>query len=80
MLIARFCIAFLTTVVCWLLLDYVEDVNSNYLPKIIIFAFAYIISSIFISVFDAGANPILQCYLIDVDISRQSNLEPTHVP
>ena len=47
---------------------------------LIIFASAYIISSIFISVFDASANTILQCYLIDLDIARQSNLDPTHVP
>lgn len=70
MIIARVCISILTTVVCWFLLDFVEDVNSKYLPAAIIFAFAYIIASIFISIFDASANTILQCYLIDLDISR----------
>ena len=80
MFIARICIAIITSAVCFFILHMQEDVESKFLPMLIIFAAAYIISSIFISVFDASANTILQCYLIDLDIARQSNLDPTHVP
>ena len=80
MIIARICISIMTTTVCYFIIGTVDDVNSIFLPMCIIFAFSYIISSIFISVFDASANTILQCYLIDMDIARQSNLDPTHVP
>ena len=80
MLIARVCIAILTTAVCLVILHMQSEVESKFLPLLIIFVCAYIISSIFISVFDASANTILQCYLIDLDIARQSNLDPTHVP
>ena len=80
MFIARICIAIMTTVAVWFMLDLVENVHHKFLPTAIVFAFAYIIASIFISVFDASSNTILQCYLMDLDIARQSNLEPTHVP
>ena len=80
MFIAKICISIMTTVAGWFLLNYAENVDSKYLPALVIFAFAYIISSIFISIFDASSNTILQCYLIDLDISRQNRLEPEHVP
>jgi len=80
MFIARIVIAIMTTIICFFLIRWADDIDGIFLPLVIIFTFAYIISSIFISVFDASANTILQCYLIDLDIARQSNLDPTHVP
>ena len=81
MIVAKCCIAIMTTVAGWFLLNYAEDVDSKWLPAFIIFIAAYIIASIFISVFDASANCILQCYLLDHDIAVQSGrLDPTHVP
>ena len=80
MMIAKACIAFGTVVICWFWIKEVDDVDSRTLPMLVIFASSYCIASIFVSIFDASSNTILQCYLIDLDISKQSNLEPTHVP
>ena len=80
MYIAKFCIATINTVICWYILVKMESVTEVYLPLAICFVIGYILASIFISVFDASSNTILQCYLVDKDISRQSNLESSHVP
>ena len=80
MLIARLVIALSSTILCWFWIKEVDEVDSRSLPMLIIFACSYFIAAIFVSIFDASANTILQCYLIDLDIARQSNLEPTHVP
>ena len=80
MVIAKLCIAFGTTVICWFWIKEIDEVDSRTLPMLIIFFSSYFIAAIFVSIFDASANTILQCYLMDLDISRQSNLDPTHVP
>lgn len=80
MLIARLVIALSSTILCWFWIKEVDEVDSRTLPMLIIFGCSYFVAAIFVSVFDASANTILQCYLIDLDIARQSNLEPTHVP
>jgi len=80
MYIAKFCIAVLTTVACYFILKNMDDISSIYMPLGIIFIIGYVLGSIFISVFDASSNTILQCYLLDMDIARQTNLESTHVP
>jgi len=51
-----------------------------FVPATLVFCFSYVVACVFISVFDTSANTILQCYLVDVDIARQHNLEPTHIP
>ena len=68
MFIARVCISIATTAVCWFLLGLVEEVDSKFLPLVVIFAVTYVIATVFISIFDVSANTILQCYLLDVDI------------
>merc|ERR1712083_1168369 len=82
MYIAKFCIAVLTTVICYFILVNATEVDSVYLPLGACFFIAYVLGSIFISVFDAASNTILQCYLVDLDISRQngSQLDEKHVP
>lgn len=50
------------------------------MPSCFIFFFAYVVAAIFIGIFEVSANAILQCYLMDVDIARQHNLDPKHVP
>jgi len=84
MFIAKFCIAITTTVCGFLLLGVMiegeNQVKDPFLPTAIIFAFAYLVGTIFISIFDTSANTILQCYLIDVDIQRQSGVECNHIP
>jgi len=84
MFLAKFCIAIVTTLIGFLLLDAFapdgQKVEDPFLPTALIFAFSYVVAAIFISVFDTSANTILQCYLIDVDIAKQMKLEPKHVP
>ena len=80
MYIAKFCIAVLTTVFCYMILVRMDNIENIYLPTGACFAVAYVMASIFISVFDASSNTILQCYLVDLDISRQNGLDPKHVP
>ena len=70
MIIAKVCIAVVTTVICYFVM---KDILSNqfpYVPLGVIFFCSYGIASVFISVFEVSANTILQCYLIDLDISR----------
>lgn len=85
MMIAKVCISVLSTatsllIMKWTLTD--TPVSSPILPALLILAIALVVSGIFISIFDAAANTILQCYLIDKDITKQkgAHLEPTHVP
>jgi len=53
------------------------------MPLVIIFLFSYTVTAIFMSIFQVGANTILQCFLVDRDIAEQKNeLEAMmgHVP
>ena len=70
MIIAKVCIAIVTTVICYFVM---KDILSNqfpYVPLAVIFLCSYGVASVFISVFEVSANTILQCYLIDLDISK----------
>jgi len=80
MYIAKFVIAVVTTVICYFILGAMPQVTEIYAPLGICFVISYILGSVFISVFDAASNTILQCYLVDLDISRQNGLDPKHVP
>jgi solute carrier family 44 (choline transporter-like protein), member 2/4/5 len=87
MFLAKFTVAIATTLCCWGLLKTwpeQEEVSGRkegvLLPCLFVFIFAYIVASVFIGIFDISSATILQCYLKDLDISRQANLEPTHVP
>jgi hypothetical protein len=44
------------------------EVNSVLAPVIVMFILAYMTSHIFIGLFQASADAILICYLIDLDI------------
>ena len=80
MVIARLIIAFTTTGLCWMWIKEVDAVDSRLLPMLIIFGISYFIAKTFVSIFDASAMTILQCYLIDMDIAAQTDSEPTHIP
>lgn len=84
MFLAKFCISVLTTLFGWfLILVWTNSQGatvSPFIPCCFIFLFAYIVSAIFIGIFEVSSNTILQCYLIDVDIAKQHNLDPKHVP
>ena len=83
MFLCKFCIAILTTLIAFFLLPVMleEGTTVNFFwPVFLIFCFSFVIAHVFVSVFDIGANTILQCYLIDVDIAKQHNLDPKHIP
>ena len=80
MVVAKLCIAFGTVIICWFWILEVDAVESRTLPMLLIFGISYFVASVFVSIFEASSATILQCYLIDLDISKQSNLEPSHVP
>jgi solute carrier family 44 (choline transporter-like protein), member 2/4/5 len=85
MFIAKIAIAVGSTVASMLMMNYflgANAVTSPIVPALLMFGIAYIVAGIFVSIFDASANTILQCYLIDKDITKQrgAHLEPTHVP
>jgi hypothetical protein len=85
MFIAKVCICVCSTVASLTIMKYTltsNPVSSPIVPGSIILVISFIVAGIFVSVFDAGANTILQCYLIDSDITKQkgAHLEPTHVP
>ena len=57
------------------------ELKSPFIPILMIFFMSYVIATIFISIFDAGANALLQCYLFDLDIWRQKGeIDDKHVP
>ena len=83
MFIAKFGIAVFSTVTSLIIMKYAladNPVSSPLIPGLIMLAIGFVISGIFVSIFDAASNTILQCYLIDKDVAKQHNLEPTHVP
>ena len=69
MLIAKLAISLTTTWVGFLLMDCMipssVEVKSPFIPIFMIFLMSYIIAAVFISIFDAGANTMLECYLMD---------------
>jgi len=79
--LAKVFISASTTVLAWLLMGVMTDVQSPFFPLFIIFLLSYLIGSVFMAVFDVSANTILQCYLLDKEIAAQSGLpDPDHIP
>ena len=81
MYIAKFVIAAVTTGACYFWIKTMDNITSIYLPLLFCFLISYTLGSIFISVFDASSNTILQCYLVDMDIVHQKGgVESKHIP
>jgi len=85
MFIAKICITVLTVVASVLIIMATLPQNSlasPVLPTIFIVFIGYVISGIFVSIFDAASNTLLQCYLIDSDIRKQGKgkLDQKHIP
>lgn len=62
------------------MIDEYESVHDPFVPLFMIFVTSYMISAIFIGILDVGSNTILQCYLIDKELSKDGELDPKHVP
>jgi solute carrier family 44 (choline transporter-like protein), member 2/4/5 len=83
MFLAKICISVFTTatgIICMKFFLTATPVSSPIIPALCMLAISFIVAGIFVSIFDTGANTILQCYLIDMDVCKQNNLEPKHIP
>jgi len=72
--LAKFLIATLTTFFSYWLIQWCCPVDSSMLPLLLIFGLTWIIASVFLAIFDVGANTILQCYLLDKEIASYDGL------
>jgi len=77
MFIAKFFIAIMTTLVSYFLLGAMVKVSDPYGPLFVIFLLSYMVATIFIEIFDTGANTILQCYLLDTEVGL---CDDEHIP
>jgi len=77
MFIAKFFIATATVMISFFIMNAMVKVDSVYSPLFAIFLFSYIIATIFIEIFDTGANTILQCYLLDREVGLCND---EHIP
>lgn len=83
--LAKAAISSFTTITAYFLMQAMIDpedgLSSPIAPLLIVAFFGYLCGAIFVSVFEASANTILQCFLIDFDIARQTgHLEQSHIP
>ena len=77
MFIAKFFISIITTLVSFFIMKAMVDVSSPYAPLLVMFLISYMIATIFIEIFDTGANTILQCYLLDREVGL---CDDEHIP
>lgn len=85
MFIAKICISVFSVVASLLIMMWSLPPNSlanPAMPALFILLIAYVIAGIFVSVFDAASNTLLQCYLVDDDIRKQGKgkLDTKHIP
>lgn len=77
-LIAKLCISISTTAIGFALMGPMlpegVQLGEPFVPILFIFLMSYVIGAVFVSIFDAGANTMLQCYLMDMDIWRQKGV------
>lgn len=60
-----------------------DQINSPVAPLIVIFIISYILASLFMSIFAVAATSLLQCFLVDVELSKHAgkgDADGTHRP
>jgi len=57
-----------------------ENLQSPIFPVIIVVFVAYLISSVFISIFSFSATAILHCFIIDSELSTKEGRNNSHTP
>ena len=77
MFIAKFFISIVTVLISNFVMRAMVEVSSPYAPLLAIFLISYMIATIFIEIFDTGANTILQCYLLDREVGLSDD---EHIP
>ena len=77
--LGKFVVSILNTFLMFILLTnltYLKDiVNSPFAPAIIVFIISFTFVSVFLSIFDTAATAILQCFLVDVEMSKKDGKE-----
>lgn len=73
MFLGKMSIASCTAFIGFMMLDYWPEIkdklDSPMAPTAVIFMIAYVVGAVFISVYSISADTILQCFLVDTDIS-----------
>ena len=85
MVLGKISVASLTTFCGYLIIDgwpsVRDSIDSPVFPLVVIFIIAYTVAAVFISLYGISSNTILQCFLVDVDISEQAGKQGgTHRP
>lgn len=85
MILAKMSVAFLVVLTCWGIMlpmdSGVAVLDEAFGPLFVIFLVSYIVCAIFIGVFHTSANTILQCFLVDREVShRLGHVDDSHVP
>ncbi len=57
-----------------------DKIQSPIFPVVIVVFIAYLISSVFISVFSFSATTILHCFIVDSELSTQNGRSNAHTP
>jgi hypothetical protein len=74
MFLGKMSIASLTTFIGYLILENwaeVKDkIDSPFVPLFAVFLISYVVGAVFISVYSISADTILQCFLVDTDVSE----------
>lgn len=75
--LGKMCIASVTTLIGFFILQnwpsIKNDLESPMLPLAVIFCIAYVVGTIFVSVFSISANTIMQCFLVDTEVGGDSH-------
>lgn len=73
MFLGKMSIASLTAFLAFIITENWPEVKSKLdspmAPTILVFMIAYVVGSIFISIYSVATDTILQCFLVDTDIS-----------
>jgi choline transporter-like protein 2/4/5 len=79
MFLGKMTIASITTFIGFIIMEnwasIEESLDSPAVPLLIIFMVSYTVGAVFVSVFSVSSNTILQCFLVDTDISEQEGRE-----
>ncbi len=69
------------TTICYFIVDnwqeLKEKINSPIGPMIAVFLISYVISSVFMALFSIASNSLVQCFLTDVELSRNNGGDGT---
>jgi hypothetical protein len=74
MLFGKLCIALICTFAGYLMISHIESISesiySPFVPTVIFFVVSFVVGSLFMDVFAVGADTILLCYCLEMDVMR----------